>query len=59
MNFKIEKNLDVQGSSESQQLRNIPRFMKSVWQMKSPQIIIPIITGTPKHFILYKKIVNK
>ncbi|RNA27855.1 transient receptor potential cation channel subfamily M member 2-like isoform X2 [Brachionus plicatilis] len=44
MNFKLEKNSDMQGPSESQQLKNIPRFMKSVWQMKSPKIIIPIIT---------------
>ena len=27
------------------QLRNIPKFMTAVWGLKSPQIIIPIITG--------------
>ena len=27
------------------QLRNIPKFMATVWGLKSPQIIIPIITG--------------
>lgn len=45
MNFKLEKNLETQSQTELHQLRNIPRFMKSVWQMKSPQIIIPLITG--------------
>lgn len=49
MNFRLEKNIDTQISTEFHQLRNIPRFMKSVWQMKSPQIIIPIITGLLCH----------
>jgi hypothetical protein len=26
-------------------LKNIPKFMSTIWNMKSPQIIIPIITG--------------
>ena len=26
-------------------LKDIPKFMSSIWNMKSPQIIIPIITG--------------
>ena len=29
----------------SDQIRNIPKFMSTVWNLKSPQIIIPIITG--------------
>ena len=41
----IDQSSQKASSKPSQQLRNIPKFMSSVWAMKSPQIIIPIITG--------------
>lgn len=40
MNFRLCGDLPV-----TEQLLNVPSFMASVWNMKSPQIIIPIITG--------------
>ena len=40
MNFKFDKDELI-----SEQFRNIPKFMSHIWNMKSPQIIIPIITG--------------
>jgi hypothetical protein len=46
MNFKYDR---YDGSEPdknlSEQLRNVPKFMSTVWNLKSPQIIIPIITG--------------
>ncbi|CAF0859038.1 unnamed protein product [Brachionus calyciflorus] len=45
LNFKLEKDQNLQYVNIGEQLRNIPKFMNSVWGMKSPQIIIPIITG--------------
>ena len=40
VNLKLDKDERL-----SDQLRNVPKFMSAVWGLKSPQIIIPIITG--------------
>lgn len=40
-------------NSFGEQIRNIPKFMSTMWNMKSPQIIIPIVTGT-KNFKNWK-----
>ncbi len=56
LNFKFEPNtfLPLQTSALNeieaslrlyQNLSNLPKFMNFVWNMKTPQIIIPIITG--------------
>ena len=43
MNFKYDYQDETGKLSE--ELRNIPKFMSTIWNMKSPQIIIPIVTG--------------
>lgn len=42
LNFKFDfqENLKI-----NEQLKLIPKFMSKAWSMKSPQIIIPIVTG--------------
>ncbi len=50
LNFKLEIKEDL---VLGEQLRNVPKFMSTVWKMKSPQIIIPIITGV-KNFKNWK-----
>ena len=44
LNFKFNKESDV-NFNPNELLNNIPKFMSTIWNMKSPQIIIPIITG--------------
>ena len=41
----VKFKIDESNSKINEQLKWIPRFMTSIWQMKSPQIIISIITG--------------
>ena len=54
MNFKYERNEQVEATNNlSEQLRNVPKFMSTVWNMKSPQIIIPIITGMLANVHIY------
>jgi hypothetical protein len=46
LNFKLEKlKSDSSSFKINEQLRDVPRYMSTVWNLKSPQIIIPIITG--------------
>jgi hypothetical protein len=57
LNFKFTKETQVDPASAptnnntassfkpNDLLKNIPKFMSTIWNMKSPQIIIPIITG--------------
>ena len=43
MNFKLPEGDLV--AKPHDHLKNIPKFMSSVWHMRTPQIIIPIVTG--------------
>lgn len=40
MNYKYDLTMEW-----NEQLLDVPKFMSFVWRLKSPQIIIPIITG--------------
>ena len=44
LNFKLTKN-PVSTFKPNELFKNIPKFMATIWNMNSPQIIIPIITG--------------
>ena len=45
INFKFERDEAGNPIRIGEQLRFIPKFMSTEWGLKTPKIIIPIITG--------------
>jgi hypothetical protein len=45
VNFKFDRDDSGNVVRPNEQLRHIPKFMSTMWKLKKPKIIIPIITG--------------
>jgi hypothetical protein len=60
--LKFKFNTEPNSIHFKDQLNDIPMFMSTVWKMRTPQIILPILTGnliinsTGCSLILFKKI---